>query len=771
MAFSSTHAPHAASHARSRRGPARLALACLAAVAMLAAPALAEPSDEAEPRVATAEGETVTFSNDVMPVLAKAGCNTGTCHGNLNGKGGFKLSLWGEQPDDDYLTLTRDQLGRRVDRVEPENSLILRKATAEVAHEGGQRFTRDSKEYEILRAWIAAGMPEDPPDTPHVVKLEVTPTEQVLIEPEMSVNITATATFSDGTVRDVTDMAVYETSNLLVDVQPGGRVEAHAPGQSTVQVRFLQERVPVRLTFVPERPGFTWSDPPAYNLVDERVHEHLRQLRMNPSEVAGDETFVRRLYMDLTGAPPTGAEARAFVESTDPDKREELVDALLERPEFNDHWTLMWADLLRNEENVLDRKGVQHLQGWLRQSIADNMPMDEFARQIITARGSTYENPPANFYRALREPKQRSEAVAQVFLGTRLQCAECHNHPFERWKQDDYYSFAANFARVDYTIIENNRRDGLDLNQFNGEQIVYIAREGEVRHPDGRVMQPRYLAAESNIADGERDRLVGLADWLTSPDNRQFARTMVNRIWHRVMGRGIVDPIDDFSSTNPPTNPALLEALTDEFIDSGYDLRRLVRLIATSRTYQLSSKPNDTNADDQTHFSRAIVRRYSAEQMLDAMSSALGVPLRFNGFPIEMRAAEIPGVNFVFRDRNPSPQDRFLQMFGKPERILVCTCERTDDATLEQVFELTSGPAITHMITRENNHLSRWLADDSLDDAAVIGNLYWSVLSRAPTDAELAAMRDHTGEADDRRAAFEDVAWALMNAKTFLLRH
>lgn len=719
------------------------------------------------------DGDRVSFNNEVMAVLAKAGCNAGSCHGNLSGKGGLKLSLWGERPEEDFVTLTRDQFSRRVDPVNPDNSLMLRKALGEIAHEGGQRMSRESKEHRILREWIAAGMPADPEGARRVVDLEVTPTEKVLIAPDDSVQLQATITFADGTERDVTDLAVYEASNLLVEISDEGLVETTGPGQATVQVRYLEHRRPVRLTFVPERPDFSWAEPSAANFIDEHVNAQLRTLRMNPSKPADDATFVRRIYMDLVGVPPTAEEARAFVKDDKPDKRERLIDTLLEKPEFNDHWALMWADLLRNEENVLDRKGVQHLHGWIRQAIADEMPMDEFVRQIVTARGSTYADPPTNFYRAVREPNKRAEAVAQVFLGTRMQCAQCHNHPFEQWTQDDYYGFAANFARIKYAILENDRLDSLDKNQFVGEQIVYQAREGEVRDPrDNQPVKPRFLGAGSNVADGEQDRLAALGDWLTSPDNRQFARVMANRIWHRVMGRGIVDPIDDFSTTNPPTNPALLEALTDELIDSGYDLRHMVRLIASSRTYQRSSKPNDTNADDQRHFSRAIVRRYSAEQLLDAMSVATGSPMRFNGFPIEMRAAEMPGVNFVFRNRKPGPGDRFLRMFGKPERLLVCECERTDDPTLEQVFELTGGPAVTGMLQRDDNHLARWLADENRDDAAIIEQLYWSVLSRPPNETERKAMAEHVADRpENRREAFEDIAWALLNAKTFLLRH
>ncbi len=719
---------------------------------------------------AAARAQDVTFRNHIMPLLAKAGCNSGACHGNMSGKGGFKLSLRGEDPAFDFLKLTRDQLGRRLDLNHPDASLLLRKATAAVPHEGGRRFAADSADYKLLRAWIAAGARADGQAAPALAALDVTPGDAILVEPINSVQLRVLATFSDGSMRDVTALTVFDLSNQAATVTHDGLVQRARAGEITIVARFNDRQRPVRIAFVPARPTFSAAAPRAFNYIDEHVFAKLKSLRMNPSPLSDDSAFIRRAYLDVIGLPPTPDEARAFMADQAADKRERLVDALLRRPEFNDHWALKWSDLLRNEERVLDSKGVRAFHEWIRAGIAANKPIDRFISEMIVARGSTYENPAANFYRANRSADVRAEAAAQLFLGTRMQCAKCHNHPFDRWTQNDYYGFAAFFAPIDYKIVRNDRRDENDKMMFIGEQLVVMNDKQVMKHPgDGRTMKPAFLGDATKPSQGKNDALDSLAAWMTSPANPRFAAAQVNRIWFHLMARGIVDPIDDFRDTNPPSNPALLAALTKDFIDSRFDLRHMVRVICISRTYQLSSTPTTDNEEDEQNFSHAFVRRLSAEQMLDSMSAAMDAPLEFNGVPLGYRAAQVPGVSAVFRDRRPSPGDRFLRLFGKPPRLMTCECERSNDTALGQVFELTSGEAINELLTVKDNRIGR-LLEQKWSDERIVDELYWATLSRAPSPAERQAATKLIVVVKDRRVAFEDIAWGLMNAKEFVLR-
>jgi hypothetical protein len=454
-----------------------------------------------------------------------------------------------------------------------------------------------------------------------------------------------------------------------------------------------------------------------------------------------------------------------------PDKRSRLIDRLLERPEFADFWALKWSDVLRNEEKVLDRKGVQAFHHWIRQAIADGKPLNEFARELVAARGSTYAQPPANFYRALRDPQERAEAVAQVFLGVRLQCARCHNHPFDRWTQNDYHGLSAFFARVQYRIVENNRRDRFDKHEFDGEQIVWQAREGEVTNPrTGETMRPLLLGSPTPALAADADRLQVLADWIARPDNPFFARTQVNRVWYHLMGRGIVEPNDDFRASNPPANSPLLETLARDFIANHCDLRHTVWTIMNSHTYQVAAAPNETNREDETNFAHALVRPLQAEQLLDALAQALETPLKFNGYPRGQRAGQLPGVRAARqREQRPTDAERFLQRFGKPERLLTCECERSEDTTLGQAIDLFTGPVITQILGDPENRLSRLLAQDK-SDRTILEEFYLASLCRPPAPQELQAAMSYVEHAKDRRAALEDVVWALVNAKEFLLR-
>ena len=718
----------------------------------------------------------VSFARDVMAVLSKAGCNLGTCHGNQFGKGGFKLSLRGENPDADFVTLTHEQVGRRVNTIRAEESLLLLKPTMSVPHEGGQRFAEDSPEYDLLRRWIAAGMPSTTRNEPALQSLEVTPLEQFVVEPADSVRLQAIAKFADGATRDVTRLACFDSSQPIVSISVDGVVRRERFGEATVVVRYLNQQVPVRLAFLPARPGFVAQAPPPANFIDVQVFAKLHLLRMNPSDICDDTTFLRRASFDLLGIPPTAIEARNFAQDQRLDKRQRMIDELLTRPEFADFWALKWADLLRVEEKTLDRKGVATFHAWIRDSIATNQPLDVFVHELIVARGSTYEHPPANFYRAMRDPITRAETVAQVFLGTRLQCAKCHNHPFDRWTQTDYYGWANQFARVKYEVLENNRRDKNDSHEFDGEQLVLIADTGAVEHPGtGKPVPPSFLEPK---ADGRKpkavlspDRLLAVADWLTSPNNRRFAEAQVNRIWFHLLGRGIVDPIDDFRATNPPSNPALLAALTDEFVAHRFDVQHLIRTIMASRIYQLSSTPNDTNRDDESNFSRAIIRRLSAEQLADSFSQVLGAKLDFNGYPAGTRAAQLAGVRaFRRRESGPSSGDQLLTMFGKPPRLQACECERADDPTLSQTFQLVSGPILNELLARDDNHLRDWLNAKSEPDA-LIEEIFWTILNRAALPTERAALKKYLANSDKHRANLEDVVWSLLSSPEFVLRH
>jgi len=723
-----------------------------------------------------AESTPPSFRNEVMAVLARSGCSLGTCHGNQNGKGGLKLSLRGQDPDGDFVTLTRQLASRRVNVMMPDESLLLRKPSMQVPHEGGRRFAVDSPEYQILRDWIAAGMPADSDSAPRLVRLDVTPAAITLLEPQRSTPLKAMATFSDGSERDVTTLAVLESSDPAVCIAADGTVtfgESQFSRQTSVTVRYLNQQATARIEFVPARPGFEFTAPAETNVIDTLVFAQLKRLQISPSQVSNDTTFLRRVYLDVTGRLPTVQQAHEFLDSTDADKRSALIDRLLASPEFVDFQALRWADLLRVEDKTLDPKGVDVFYHWIHDSIATDKPLNQFAAEIIAARGSTYTEPASNFYRALRTPEERAESAAQVFLGVRLQCAKCHNHPFDHWTQDDYYGWTNFFARVDYKIIENKRRDENDKHEFDGEQIVFMKDEGNVKNPTtGKTPGLRYLGDGNNAASDDKsaDRLQTLAQWLESPDNHRFAATQANRIWFQLLGQGIVDPIDDFRSTNPPSNPELLDTITKEFVASGYRVRELMRLILNSQTYQLSSESNDTNRDDTTSFSHAIPHRLTAEQTIDAISQVLDVSAKFGGYPEGTRAVQLTGVrNGGHRYSRPEVGDKFLALFGKPSRLLTCECERTGETTLAQTMELVSGELITELLNDRNNRVAASVQSNETA-AEFIDNLWWTALSRSPTQEESATMLDHVAKSHDPKSALQDIAWSVLNSNEFLLR-
>lgn len=713
-----------------------------------------------------------SFRNEVMPVLSRSGCNLGTCHGNQHGKGGLQLSLRGQNPEQDYFTLARDLGGRRVNVLTPESSLLLQKPTAAVPHQGGKRFEPGSRAHSILSRWIAAGMPRDADDAPAVTSLQVTPDLATVYAPQQSARIQAVANFSDGSTRDVTELCVFEPSSLSVRVSASGVVTADRGGSSSVTVRYLHLQQPVRLEFVPAREGFQWQSPEAQNFIDEAVFAKLKRLRLAPASRCDDTVFLRRVYLDLTGLLPPTEGARRFLASGHPEKRSRLIDELLASPEFADFQALRWSDLLRVEEKTLDKKGVEVFHDWIRASFADGKPLNQFAAELLAARGSTYENPPANFYRALRSPSARAEATAQVFLGIRLQCAKCHNHPFDRWTQEDYYGWSNFFAHVDYRIEKNKRRDKFDKHEFSGDQIVLIKPDAkDVVNPDtGQPAGLRFLGEAADSSLPNQDRLQRLAAWLSNRENSRFAATQVNRLWFQMMGRGLVDPVDDFRSTNPATHPELLHRLTEEFVASNFDVRHVFRLIANSATYQLASGVHSPGSHPGD-YAAAQVRRLTAEQTLDGIARVLGVGVPYGGHKYGTLAVQLRGVrnSFAHRFSPPAVGDRFLALFGKPGRLQTCECERSNDATLAQTFELVSGELISMLTIMPTTAFATAVAEGTPDDA-IVEDLYWSALSRAPSEKELQAALDHIASYRAGNVGFQDVAWALLNSNEFLLR-
>ena len=717
----------------------------------------------------------VSFSHDIMPLFAKHGCSAGACHGNANGKGGFKLSLRGENPAQDAATLSEKLPNRRVKTDDPNLSLLLRKPSKLTDHEGGEKFTIQSESYQLLQRWIAEGARHDVGTAPKLTRLDVTPAEQILEAPQWHVQLQVQATFSDGSSRDVSRWAVYEASNLLADLTTNGLVSASHEGETTIIVRYLHLQTPVRLAFVPQRPDYAEAPREFGNFIDDAVAVKLRLLKLMPSEVCDDTTFLRRTSFDVLGLPPNAAEARAFINDPAPsqEKRTRLVDSLLARPEYGEQWALRWSDLLRNEEKVLDRTGVVAMYEFLRDRFNADVPLSEITAALLTGDGSTYLNGAANFYRALRDPSTRAETTAQVFLGVRLRCAKCHNHPFEHWSQDDYYRFAGLFDAIDYQMVGKQETDKFDKHYFNGEQIVYFKNAGDFKDPrTNQAPQAGLLDAGAPALPQEsgRPRFQALAQWITDPSQTRFAQVQANRIWFHLLGTGIVDPVDDFRATNPPSNPRLLEALAAEFMAQGYRLKPLVRAILLSRTYQTSSVPNPSNQNDAINFSHALVRRRTAEQLLDGIHGILDKPTQFRDQPTGQRAGQRAGVPQLSRKKSAlTEDDQFLICFGKPRRLISSETERRQSTSLGQVFTLTSSPGVQEMLAAPDNRLTTLLRDFP-ENAGMIDELCWLVLSRPPTSLERSTLLENFHPGRDRRLAAEDLAWALLNTKEFLLR-
>lgn len=714
----------------------------------------------------------VSFTRDVMPVLSKAGCNGGGCHGNQNGKGGFKLSLWGENPTLDHKNILSSE--KRANPSNPEVSKLLRKPTLLEKHEGDKRFDLESEEYRILHDWLKLGAKNDIDSAPQLESIRIIPSSVLLSAPNKKINLQVKAKFSNGEEKDVSQWAVYESANLGAEVSAGGELEFSQPGETTVFVRYMGGRASMRAALIKANDNYKWKGPSPKNEIDHYVFSKLKLFNQNPSAVSDDLTFLRRVSLDVTGSLPSSDTARSFLSDKRKDKRSILIEELLKSEEYASFWALKWADLLRVEEKTLDSKGVEKIYGWLKEMIGSGKPLDQFTKDILCATGSTYNNPPANFYRALRAPVNRAEAVAQVFIGTRINCAKCHDHPFENVRQDDYYRFAAIFDAIDYEIIENKRKDGFDKHRFVGEQVIKLVSADKFQNKflkDPRTKkppEPGFLDSSSGPIKSFDNRLEEVADWITS--HPRFAKVQANRIWSNLVGQPLVDPIDDVRETNPASNPELLQFLSKELIESGFDQKHLIRLITNSITYQLSSDPGSVlNIGTDLTFARAKVMRYPAEVIIDAAHKSMSIEGEFSDSFKSKYAITMPGVDSVHLSKNPHENDKFLKIFGKPARLTNSDAERSNETTLAQVFELTAGKTLNTILSHQENKIGQLLKNGK-DDLEIIDELYWSILTRPPVDEEWSAFLSYLNMSSNRRSALEDVAWSLLNAKEFLLR-
>ena len=630
----------------------------------------------------------ISFRFDVLPALSKHGCSAGACHGSPSGKGGFRLSLRGFDPELDRLTLLRETTGRRVDWLAPEKSLLLLKPTMQVAHGGGLKLGKQDLAYSILREWIATGCPDDPTDAPSCVRIEMEPQVAERTWPDAQQQVTVRAFFSDGTSRDITPLTNFTSSDdQVAEVNHAGLVIAQAPGETRIMARYLDFIETTDLQFLNPTEGFEWETPRGNNFIDRLVFTRLKAFQIQPSPPCNDNEFVRRVHLDVLGILPTRVETESFLANTDEFKRDKLIDRLLLREEYADFWAQKWSDLLRVKSSKLSASGLHKFHRWIVHSMRENKPYDQLARELLTARGSTFVNPPAGFYRAMADPNDCAESVSQLFLGIRIQCAKCHNHPFDRWSQDNYYGIGAFFSRVQRKPLSG------------GEAFVWLDRTSEVTQPrTGQEVKP-WLPLAGDVALGtEQDRRELFADWLTSADNPFFARVAVNRIWAHLMGRGIIDPVDDFRADNPAAHPELLESLAQTFVSSGYNQRELIRTILKSQVYQLSSKATASNEQDVKYFSHAYARPLSAEQLFDAICQTTGVPERFASLPQGTRATSLPSPEFG---------NEFLSVFGQPSRNTVCECERSDDSKLAQTLQLINGPLIPRKLRDSGGRLAR----------------------------------------------------------------
>ncbi|MBL49941.1 MAG: S-layer protein [Roseibacillus sp.] len=718
----------------------------------------------------------VSFPNEVVPIFSRHGCNGGGCHGKAEGQNGFKLSLLGFEPEDDHGYLVQEARGRRIFRAAPKHSLLLLKGSGDLPHQGGSRLERNSDDYKTLVRWIRQGLRYGPENDPSVTGIAVEPRER-LTEASATQQLRVVAHFSDGTSKDVTHIAQYEANDEeMATVSKQGLVTMHdRPGSTSVMIRF-QEHVDVFRATIPLGAPVDNLPAPA-NLVDERIFAKLRTLGLPPSPLSDDATFLRRVTIDIAGRLPSLEETDAFLAESDPGKRARRIDTLLESTDYADYFAGKWAAILRNKRTSAHHaRGSFAFHSWIRDALHQNIPYNAFVREFVSASGEVGENPPVIWYRTVKDSKEQLQDVAQIFLGIRLQCAQCHHHPYEKWSQDDYYGFQAFFSKV-------GRKPGAQP----GEEIIFnrVGSASAQNPRSGRSLKPKPLGEKELELSSHNDPRDSLADWMTNEKNPFFARMLVNRYWKHFFGRGLVDPEDDMRVTNPPTHPALLDGLALSFVESGYDLKELVRTICNSKVYQLSAVPNEHNVEDRQNYSRFYPRRLPAEILLDGINAVTNSRETFKGQPQGVRAVQLPDDQFT-------KESYFLSVFGRPDMNSACECERADDVNLAQALHLVNSTNIRNKLAGNEGRAAMLLKNKDASDEVRISELYRRALSRpagpdelsigaeylrrkrvAPDPATLSEEEKKKPKPPEQREreAYEDLIWALLNTKEFLFNH
>ena len=712
-------------------------------------------------RITGAESERpISFLNEVIPALTQAGCNSGACHGAQHGRGGFRLSLLGYDPDADYDAIVHDSGGRRMNRSAPEQGLILAKPTGLLPHGGGLRLRTGSEPLTVLRQWLSEGAPAPIAGERQVVALQATPSQRVVRKQEGQ-RLRVVAKYSDGSTEDVTSRARFNTNNDgVATVSDDGLARGVGSGEAAMMVRYQGQVTVVRIA-VPFPPpaganavALPSSEAPGLSLIDREIRAGWKRLGLVPTPRSSDAEFARRLHLDTIGTLPDPDRVAAFVADKSPDKRAKLVDEVLARPEWVDFWTLYFGDILRNNRTTVGEKGMWGLRSWIADSLRGGKPYNRMVAELIDVSGSTYRNPAGNYYSIAQTPEDLAETTSQVLLGIRLNCARCHNHPFEKWSQADYYGFAAFFARVKIKGFPA-------IGAFGGDQLILTAPDGEVLHPKSKKAVLPHALDSTTTLERESPRLKALAAWLADPANPFVGRNIVNRIWGRLMGRGLIHPVDDVRASNPASLPGLLDALTAEFARSNFDLKHLMRTILTSEAYSLGSMPTKQNAPDERFYSRYFVRRLTAEQLLDALCDVTGVPEKFPNLPVGTRAISLP---------DTTVRSYFLDTFGRPLRAAVCECERDPDPNLTQVLHLGNSEFLQSKITATTGRLAR-LIEAKKSDADIITEFYRRAFSRPPEADELSTAMKLLSSAPNRKEGLEDLVWTVLNSKEFLLNH
>lgn len=754
------------------RSPSPTILGLVAAL-LCAATNAADPMRERIDPALRLTGQPISFTRDVVPALTKSGCNAGACHGSFQGKGGMQLSLLGFDAPFDYNVLTKASRGRRINPAAPDSSLLLRKATATIPHGGGQRITPDSEVASIFRDWFAAGMPAPQPNDLAGLQIKVEPPEAVLSfaggadasgnASATGVPLRVTASFADGSSRDVTPWALFDIRDkTIADVSREGIVSAQRPGKTAVTVRYLGQVASVSVS-VPYGPPSEF-DFPAQNFVDELAAVEWKHLGVQPAPLADDATFLRRVFLDLIGTLPTPDESRKFLADTTPNKRAAIIDQLLERPEYVDYWSLKWGDLLRAHRRYLGDKGLASFNGWIRQSVRENKPLDAMTRELLTAQGNLFTNGPVAYFFIDEKVEDLAETTSQVFLGVRLQCTKCHHHPNEVWSQQDYYGLAAFFSKLE-------AKDSGQLgSRFGGPKSIRPSTKENPNRKPQMAVAPRVfgeLPADSATSSTpsapveELDPRQKLAEWITQRDNPYFARNFANRAWASLFGSGLVEPADDMRATNPATLPRVLDALAEDFAAHDFDFKHLLRTICNSRVYQLAPEINPQRDADGLLFTHRSPRRLSAEVLLDGINQVTGATESFVGQPVGTRAISLPDQTIV------SP---FLTTFGRPLRNSPCECARGSNSDLSQALHLANSPAVHEKITAPTAYLAEQFKAGRNDDE-ITDEFYLRAFSRLPSDEERLAVRETIAAGPSRDEAWQDIVWALLNCSEFVFNH